>query len=132
LKAQYWDAYQRGEFRVILQMPPGNDPDLKGVANTIDFATTDEQRQALEFVYGFWAYGRPFAAPAGIPADRLAALRRALKSTLEDKAFVVEAKKVGLDVDYMAPDEIERRVKAIERTPKAVVDKVLALIPASK
>lgn len=132
LKAQYWDAYQRGEFRVILQMPPGNDPDLKGVANTIDFATTDEQRQALEFVYGFWAYGRPFAAPAGIPAERLAALRRALKSTLEDKAFVTEAKKVGLDVDYMAPDEIERRVKAIERTPKAVVEKVLALIPAGK
>jgi hypothetical protein len=32
----------------------------------------------------------------------------------------------------MAPDEIERRVKAIERTPKAVVDKVLALIPSGK
>lgn len=132
LKAQYWANFQRGEFRVILQMPPGDDPDLPGVANTIDFATTEEQRQALEFVYGFWAYGRPCAAPAAIPADRLAALSAALKSTLEDNAFLAEAKKVGLDVDYMPPDEIERRVKAIERTPKAVVDKVLALVPAGK
>lgn len=132
LKAQYWGGYQKGEFRVILQMPPGNHPDLKGVVNTIDFATSDEQRQALEFVYGFWAYGRPFAAPAEIPADRLAALRKALKATLEDKGFIAEATKVGLDVDYMAPDEIEHRVKAIERTPKDVVAKVLALIPAGK
>ncbi|MFN3889533.1 MAG: Bug family tripartite tricarboxylate transporter substrate binding protein [Beijerinckiaceae bacterium] len=132
IKAQYWGAYQRGEFRVILQMPPGNDPDLKGVANTIDFAATDEQRQALEFVYGFWAYGRPFAAPAETPADRLAALRSALKATLENQSFLAEAKKVGLDVGYMPPDEIDRRVKAIERTPKSVVDKVLALAAPPK
>ena len=132
LKAQYWGGYKRGEFRVILQMPPGNHPDLPGVVNMMDLATTDEQRQALEFVYGFWAYGRPFAAPAGIPAERLAALRMALKATLEDQAFLAEATKVGLDVSYMPPDEIERRVNAIERTPKAVVDKVLSLIPSMK
>jgi tripartite-type tricarboxylate transporter receptor subunit TctC len=132
LKAQYWGAYERGEFRVILQMPPGNHPDLPGVANMMDFATNDEQRQALEFVYGFWAYGRPFAAPAEIPADRLAALRKALKATLENPGFLAEATKVGLDVNYMPPEEIERRVKAIERTPKAVVQKVLELIPSSK
>jgi tripartite-type tricarboxylate transporter receptor subunit TctC len=132
LKAQYWNQFQRGEFRVILQMPPGNHPDLPGVANTMDFATSDEQRQALEFVYGFWAYGRPFAAPAGIPADRLAALRGALKATLEDQGFLNEATKVGLEVGYMPPDEIERRVKAIERTPRQVVDKVLALTPSAQ
>jgi hypothetical protein len=113
-------------------MPPGNHPVLPGVANMMDFATDDEQKQALEFVYGFWAYGRPFAAPAEIPADRLAALRKALKTTLEKPGFLTEAKKVGLDVNYMSPEEIERRVKAIERTPKAVVQKVLELIPSSK
>lgn len=132
LKAQYWSAFQKGEFRIILQMPPGNHPDLPGVANTLDFADTEEQRQALEFVYGFWAYGRPFAAPAGIPADRLAALRKALRSTLEDKAFLAEASKAGLEVDYMPPEEIEQRVKNVERTPKAVVEKVIALTPAAK
>jgi tripartite-type tricarboxylate transporter receptor subunit TctC len=132
LKAQYWASFQKGDFRVILQMPPGNHSDLPGVANTLDFAETEEQRQALEFVYGFWAYGRPFAAPAEIPAERLAALRAALKATLEDKAFIAEATKAGLEVDYMAPEEIERRVKNIERTPKAVVDKVMALMPSGK
>ncbi len=130
LKAQYWSAFQRGEFRIILQMPPGNHRDLPGVANTIDFAANDEQRQALEFLYGYWAYGRPFAAPAQIPADRLDALRRALKSTLEDATFLTEASKVGLEVDYMPPDEIARRVRNIENTPKTVVEKVRALTPA--
>ena len=106
LKAQYWSAFQRGEFRIILQMPPGNHRDLPGVANTIDFAANDEQRQALEFLYGYWAYGRPFAAPAQIPADRLEALRKALKSTLEDSDISRRGGKVGLEVDYMAPEEI--------------------------
>lgn len=132
LKSQYWQSYQRGEFKVILQMPPGNDPDLKGVANTIDIATTDEQRQVLNFIYGSWAYGRPFAAPVEIPADRLAALRRALKSTLEDKAFLAEAKRVGVSVDYMSPEELARRVAEIQATPPAVVAKVRALIPSKK
>lgn len=130
LKAQYWSAFQRGEFRVILQMPPGNHRDLPGVANTIDFAETDEQRQALEFLYGYWAYGRPFAAPVQIPSDRLGALRKALKSTIEDSAFLAEAGKVGLEADYMSPEEIERRVRNIENTPKSVVEKIRMMAPS--
>lgn len=132
LKAQYWSAFQKGDFQIILQMPPGNHRDLPGVANTIDFAETDEQRQALEFLYGYWAYGRPFAAPVEIPSPRLAALRKALKTTLEDADFLTEAKKLGLEIDYMSPEEIEQRVKAIESTPKTVVDKIRSLAPAKK
>lgn len=132
LKAQYWQNYQRGEFKVILQMPPGHHPDLKGVANTMDLAANAEQRQVLNFIYGSWAYGRPFAAPAEIPADRLAALRKGLKSTLEDKAFLAEARKVGVSVDYMSPEELAKRVAEIQATPPEVVAKVRALAPSGK
>ena len=132
LKAQYWQNYQRGEFKVILQMPPGNHPDLPGVANTMDVAANDEQRQVLNFIYGSWAYGRPFAAPAGIPADRLTALRKTLKVTLEDKAFLAEAARIGVSVNYMSPEELARRVAEIQATPASVVAKVRALIPSKK
>ncbi len=130
LRAQYWEQFQRGDFKILLQMPPGNHPDLPGVVNTIDLAENDEQRQALEFIYGYWAFGRPFAAPAGVPAERLQVLRAALKATVEDQQFLAESQKIGVSVDYMGPEELNRRVKAIENTPASVVAKVRALVPA--
>jgi tripartite-type tricarboxylate transporter receptor subunit TctC len=132
LRAQYWEQFQRGEFKIMLQMPPGNHPDLPGVINTIDLAQNEEQRLALEFIYGYWAFGRPFAAPAGVPADRLQVLRAALKATLEDPQFLADSKKIGVSVDYMGHAELDRRVKAIENTPASVVAKVRALVPAHK
>ena len=39
--------------------------------------------------------GRPFAAPPGTPADRVAALRQAFEETLEDPDFIAEAEKTS-------------------------------------
>ena len=132
MRAQYWESFKRGDFTVVLQMPPGNHPDLPGVANTIDLAETDEQRQALEFIYGYWAFGRPFAVPLGVPAERLAMLRTALKATVEDQAFLADSEKMGVSVDYMDPDALQKRVAAILNTSPEVVAKVRALVPANE
>jgi tripartite-type tricarboxylate transporter receptor subunit TctC len=44
------------------------------------------------------AAGRPFLAPPGIPADRVAALQKAMADTFRDPAFLADAKKRHLDV----------------------------------
>ena len=132
LRAQYWDSFKRGDFKVVLQMPPGNHPDLPGVANTIDLAETDEQREAMEFIYGYWAFGRPFAVPLGVPVERLDMLRTALKGTVEDPGFLADSEKMGVSVDYMAPDILQKRVQSILNTHPDVVSKVRALIPANE
>ena len=132
LRAQYWESFKRGDFKVLLQMPPGNHPDLPGVANTIDLAETDEQRQALEFIYGYWAFGRPFAVPVDVPSDRLGMLRTALKATVEDPAFLADSEKMGVSVDYMAPDVLQGRVASILNTSPEVVAKVRSLVPANE
>lgn len=132
LRAQYWDSFKRGDFKVVLQMPPGNHPDLPGVANTIDLAETEEQREAMEFIYGYWAFGRPFAVPLGVPTERLEMLRSALKATVDDPAFLVDSEKMSISVDYMAPDVLEKRIKTILNTNPGVVSKVRALIPANE
>lgn len=85
---------------------------------------------ALECLYGYWAYGHPFAARVQVPSDRPRALRKALKSTIEDSAFLAEPGKAGLEADYMSPEEIERRVRIIENTLKSVVDKIRMMAPS--
>jgi tripartite-type tricarboxylate transporter receptor subunit TctC len=132
MQAQYWEAFQRGEFNVLLQMPPGSHPSLPKAANATDLASSDEQRQVIELIYGHWAFGRPFAAPAGIPQDRLATLRTALKATLADPEFLAEGKKLGLDVDYMTAEQIEAWIAKTQATPGHVIDQVKALMPSAK
>jgi tripartite-type tricarboxylate transporter receptor subunit TctC len=132
MQAQYWEPFQRGEFNVLLQMPPGNHPSLPKAVNATDLASSDEQRQVIEMIYGHWAFGRPFAAPEGIPQDRLAALRAALKATLADPEFLAEGKKLGLDVDYMTAEQIEAWIAKTQATPAQVIDQVKALMPSAK
>jgi tripartite-type tricarboxylate transporter receptor subunit TctC len=51
--------------------------------------------------------------PPGVPADRVAILRKAFKDTFEDPEFLAEAKKTKLELQYVGADEINGLVKEI-------------------
>ena len=86
-----------GKLTVLFQGRLEPDPRLKGVAYFADIARTDEERQVLELFFMRSALGRPLVAPPGLPAERVAMLRRAFDETMTDKAFVEEAAKQNLD-----------------------------------
>jgi len=73
-------------------------PELPGVPSVYDFAKTDDDRQVLDLLFGWRVLGRPIAAPPGIPAERLAALRMAFLATMNDKRFIADAAKAQLDI----------------------------------
>jgi len=62
--------------------------------------------------------GRPFLAPAGVPQDRLAALRDSFAATMNSDGFRAQAKKMNLDVDPVSGKELQ-----------AFADKLYALPP---
>jgi tripartite-type tricarboxylate transporter receptor subunit TctC len=100
-------------------------PRLKDVPLLSDLARTPEDRQAIEFLYGF---GRPFVAPPNLPADRVKMLRDAFSATMKDADFLADAEKQKLDV---APEDGEHLAALVKRkyaTPKAIVDKIAELI----
>ena len=74
--------------------------------------------------------GRPIAAPPGVPAERLAALREAIAATFKDPQFIAECEKQGIDCSdsrtgpqlealikqaYAAPEDIRKRLIAMQR-----------------
>ena len=65
--------------------------------------------------------GRPFVAPPGVPADRVAALRDAFDAMTKDPAFLDEALRLRMDVQPATGLEIEALVKDIYALPKAVI-----------
>ena len=64
--------------------------------------------------------GRPFLGPPGIPADRLAALRKAFMDTMKDPDFLAEAKKAELEITPVSGEEIQKLVEEVYRTPKEI------------
>ena len=83
-------------------------PDIPAeVPLALDKVPTEEMRQILRVHLAGQAFGRPFAAPPGIPADRKAALRAAFDATMKDAEFVSEAKKAGLEVSPITGAEID-------------------------
>ena len=89
------DALRAGHLRVILQGGLAPDPRFPIVPFVLDLAATDEQRQALRFVYASETFGRPYVAPPGVPAERVAALRKAFSDTFADAEFLADAARQG-------------------------------------
>jgi hypothetical protein len=81
-------------------------PELPGVPSVYDFAKTDDDRKVLDLLFGWRVLGRPIASPPGIPAERLAALRKAFIDTMNDKRFIADAAKAQLDIAPAPGDEV--------------------------
>jgi len=60
---------------------------------------------------------RPFAAPPGIPEERLRALRTAFDATMKDKDFLAEAQQLDLEVRPVSGAEIDALVANLAATP---------------
>ena len=81
------DWLSQKKVNVIVQIGSERDKDFPDVPLMHELATMTEQRQVLGLISSPVALGRPFFAPPGIPADRLAALRRAFDATMTDERY---------------------------------------------
>src|SRR5258708_6369860 len=112
---------ESGQMRVLFSMERERVAGLD--APTIfEFTSTEEQRQVLTFFSSSMELGRPFMAPPGVPAERLAGLRRAFDATVTDKAFLQEAAAMGFEVMPQHGARIAALVAAVLGTPKAIVE----------
>ena len=58
-----------------------------------------DDRKAFALIMSQQEYGRPFAAPPDVPADRVQALRAAFNATMKDPGFRAEAQQAHLWLD---------------------------------
>ncbi len=91
-------------LNVIVQMGLTKLADLPDVPSALELITDPQNRQVMELILLRQEAGRPFAAPPGTPADRVAALRQAFAETLKDPAFVAAAEQ-----DPLGSRSVDRR-----------------------
>jgi len=124
------DQYRQGKIRILFQAGLGKDPQFPDVPNVLDEAKTEADRQALDYMFATLELGRPFAAPAETPSDRIAFLRAAFDRTMKDSGLQEEAKKMQLSTDGMNGSETTAAVVDLYGTPRTVIDRVQAVLNA--
>lgn len=122
------DWIANGTVSVLFQGGAAPHPDLKGVPFIPDLGRTAEERALIEFLYAGQGIGRPFIAPPGLPPDRLKLLRDAFDATMRDPDFITEANRNGLAIDVVSGEQLAAMVQKIYATPKAIVDKITAMM----
>jgi tripartite-type tricarboxylate transporter receptor subunit TctC len=113
-----WEA---GRLIVIVQNGFEPEPEIKGVPHIYDFAASEDDRKAMELIYGRQTLGRPLAAPPALPADRAKALRAAFMATMKDPAFLKDAARRKLNIAPMSGEEVDRLIVRFHSYPEKVV-----------
>ena len=124
IKNRHPDWLAKKEINILYQMALEKHPDLPDVPLIIDYAKTPDDRKIFEFLFSPQKMGRPFFAPPGVPDERVAALRDAFEQTLRDKGFLAEAEKLGLEVQVVRGEEVQKIVRAMYETPSNVLDRI--------
>ncbi len=130
--SQKWIDEKKIRFLVQYNMQP--EPELKGVPMVMELAKTDTQRTAMRLLFARTEYARPYFLPPDVPAERVQALRRAFDATMKDPAFIVDARKLQLEISPMTGEDLQTLVADLTRTPPEIVARVKAAldVPAAK
>jgi tripartite-type tricarboxylate transporter receptor subunit TctC len=117
---QHW--IKDNKVAVLAQFALRKHPDIPQVTSILDLAQKLEDKQLVDVMLAPLEMGRPFFAPPGVPADRLAALRHAFDATTKDEDFLADVKKQKMELSPLNGEDVAALVKRIYATPRTVVD----------
>src|SRR5262249_43975925 len=128
LKVQRPQWYPDATIRVLFQYGAAPHPELTGVPFALDLLDNAADKILLTAASASLALGRPYAAPPGVPADRLAALREGMMATFKDPAFLADCERQRLEcVDHHSGAELEARIKEAYATPEDIRKRLVAI-----
>ena len=116
-------------LQVIVQLALAKLPEMPDVPSGLEIVKDDHKKRVLTLILLRQETGRPVAAPPGVPADRMAALRRAFDATMKDPEFIAELKSNRIEQGPMVGEELQKLVAELGATSPAMVEKIKAIYP---
>jgi tripartite-type tricarboxylate transporter receptor subunit TctC len=122
------DWIRDNKIHFIFQMTETRDPLMPDTPTLLEYAQTEEQKKIISLMVATETVGRPLLAPPGVPAERVALLRKALMDVVKDPEFLAEADKAKLEISPVAGEKMQELVRSLIATPKDVVEKYKAAV----
>jgi tripartite-type tricarboxylate transporter receptor subunit TctC len=123
LQASNPDWIEKKKVHIVAQSGLTKVKELGDVPNVLDLVKGDD-RDVFEYGAILEAIGRPYLAPPGVPADRLAALRKGFDETMKDPDFVAEMAKLHLNLGPMDAAEVNKWIDKLYSYPPATIKRI--------
>jgi tripartite-type tricarboxylate transporter receptor subunit TctC len=128
VRGTYINYFNSNDMKMIFQAGLDRKVSLFGDATSAgDLMKSEEERQLGELIFRPSEITRPLAAPPGVPADRVAALRKALVDTMADPETLADGKRIGVDFTPMTGERIQEIIANFYKTPAHVVKRATEL-----
>ena len=127
---QLGDMWKAGELVMLAQtgtVEGKKAPEFPDAPLLEDLAKTEKQKNLVRATFLLSRYGRPYTFPPGVPAERVALVRKAFDTTMKDPKFLAEAKRLKRPVNPTSGADLQRMWKdSIAASPedKAIVSQI--------
>jgi tripartite-type tricarboxylate transporter receptor subunit TctC len=112
----------------IVQYGPERLKELGDVPFAPDLLTNEDDKLLMQAAFAPQALGRPLVAPPGVPADRVAALRKALADTFADPDFLAASAQMGLVVNEPRTGaQLQDTIMRAYQSPSRVIERLRKL-----
>jgi tripartite-type tricarboxylate transporter receptor subunit TctC len=112
-----------GKVNLLAQFAPVRHKDLAELPSILEFMKTDEQKQLMSIFLSPGEVGRSLIMPPGVPADRVAAFRKAFHEMIANTAIGTEADKIKIELDTLGGEDLQKMVEATFAIPEATLEK---------
>jgi hypothetical protein len=123
-------SWNEGKTKVILQIGMRSDEDMNKlkVPEVWDFLSDPKERLVGELVFAQFEFGRPFVAPPGVPANRVAILRKAFDESFKDPLFLADVERSKLELDPRTGEEVQAIVEKLFAAPPELVARARKIV----
>ena len=123
------DAKEDDKLIPFLIHGDAQDPEVKDIPRIKDVVKGKGNQAMLNAWLQQYNFQRPMSLPPGTPKKRLQILRKALKATMEDPAFLSDAKKSRLSLNYVSGKKIENYIARTLSLSADTKEKLKWLLP---
>lgn len=113
---------------VLVQYAQERHPDMPDTPTMVELGKTPDDKAMFAFDVSGGEVGRSFFAPPGVPADRVAMLRKAFDETMKDPELLAEIEKAKLDFHPASGDRLQKIIADTASVSPAVVARMQTLL----
>jgi tripartite-type tricarboxylate transporter receptor subunit TctC len=123
---------ESGALDFFVQMASTRHPDAPNTPTMRELITDNKDQQIMDILLSRLDLGRPFAAPPGVPDDRVALLRKAFDQSAADAELRAEADKIGIKVDPISGADAQAMIAKLYTTPEDVRARMQGIVQIAR